>query len=173
VAIGATREAKLATIVRDGRQARVSLVTRDSRTAPQDQFRELWLAAQHAGALPAAASAPQARDTPTGVALDLDSHVGKRCLLIGDAGGFVCAFSHEGIYPAMKSGCVAVEVAAAALPAPLIQDELGGFEAAWRGALADYLRMPNTDLSLLMPLVFNNEQMSRRVARAFVLGQQF
>jgi hypothetical protein len=33
--------------------------------------------------------------------------------------------------------------------------------------------MPNTDLGLLMPMVFNNPQMSRRMARAFLLGQGF
>jgi hypothetical protein len=33
--------------------------------------------------------------------------------------------------------------------------------------------MPNADLSLLMPLVFKNAQMTRRVARAFLLGERF
>ena len=110
---------------------------------------------------------------PSGVALDMDTHVGKRCLLIGDAGGFVAAFSNEGIYPAMRSGWIAADTALRALRAPVLQDELASFGVAWRGELADYLRMPNTDLSLLVPLVFNNEQMSRRVARAFLLGQTF
>jgi hypothetical protein len=50
---------------------------------------------------------------------------------------------------------------------------LHSFGSAWRRDLADYLRLPNTDLALLMPLVFNNAQMSGRLARAFLLGQTF
>ena len=110
---------------------------------------------------------------PGGAALDMDTHVGKRCLLIGDAGGFAAAFSNETVYPAMRSGWIAAETALRALHAPVLQDELASFSVAWRTDMADYLRMPNTDLSLLVPLVFNNEQMSRRVARAFLLGQPF
>jgi flavin-dependent dehydrogenase len=108
-----------------------------------------------------------------GAALDFESHVGKRCLLVGDAGGFVSAFSNEGLYPALRSGWRAAEVAAAALRAPLLQDELAGFGNVWRSDLAEYLRMPNTDLGLLLPMVFTNAQMSRRIARAFFLGQAF
>ena len=103
----------------------------------------------------------------------MESHVGKRCLLVGDAGGFVTSFSHEGIYPALRSGELAAETVAAALRAPVLQDELASFSTLWRSELAGYLRMPNTDLGLLMPMVFNNPQMSRRVARAFLLGQAF
>lgn len=174
VAIGATRAGQLATIVRDGRMARLSLMTRNTAQTASQQFKAIWDSARQAGLLPAEpACEPTAREAPGGVALDLESHVGKRCLLIGDAGGFVSAFSHEGIFPAMKSGCVAATVADQALRSALVQDELANFESAWRTELADYMRLPNTDLALLMPLVFNNEQMSRRVARAFLLGRQF
>ena len=109
--------------------------------------------------------------TPAGVALDLDTLVGKRCVLIGESAGFVSAFSGETIYPCMMSGWMAAEVVGRALAANVLQDELLSFGAAWRGELAEYLRSPNTDLSLLMPLVFDNEQMSKRVARAFLLGR--
>jgi flavin-dependent dehydrogenase len=118
-------------------------------------------------------AAPVLWRVPAGLALDMDSHVGKRTLLVGAAGGFVAAFSQEGLYPAMKSGWLAAEIAGRALHAAVPQDELGAFGAVWRAELAEYLRMPNTDLSLLLPLVFNNAQMSRRVARAFLLGQKF
>lgn len=108
-----------------------------------------------------------------GTALEMDSHVGKRALLVGAAGGFVAAFSGEALYPALRSGVLAGEAAAAALAAPVLQDALAAFSADWRTDLAEYLRMPNTDLGLLMPMVFGNAQMSRRVARAYVLGQPF
>jgi len=73
----------------------------------------------------------------------------------------------------MRSGWKAAEAADRALKAPVLQDELHSFSSAWRRDLADYLRLPNTDLALLMPLVFNNSQMSGRLARAFLLGQTF
>ncbi|MHC4093206.1 MAG: NAD(P)/FAD-dependent oxidoreductase, partial [Planctomycetota bacterium] len=47
---------------------------------------------------------------PAGAALEMDSHVAKHMLIIGDAGGFVSAASQEGIYPAMWSAQLAVEV---------------------------------------------------------------
>ena len=110
---------------------------------------------------------------PAGVALDLDSHVGKRCVLADAAGGFIAAFSNEALYPAMRSGWLAVETIAEALKTDVPQDALLSFSATWRAELADYLRLPNTDLALLMPLVFNNAQMTARVARAFLLGSSF
>lgn len=174
VAIGASRAGQIATLTRQGKRARLALMTRERDSSLLQQFQTFREAAVVAGLLPETGlPEPLEGHTPAGVALDMDTHVGKRCLLIGDAGGFVAAFSNEGLYPTMRSGCVAVDAALAALAAPVVQDELATFGAAWRGQLADHLRMPNTDLALLMPLVFKNEQMSRRVARAFLLGQQF
>jgi flavin-dependent dehydrogenase len=105
--------------------------------------------------------------------LELELHVGKRCLVVGDAGGFLASFSHEGLYPAIRSGQLAVEAVVRALEADVLQDELATFGAAWRAELAAYLQMPNTDLGLLLPMVFGNAEVSRRVARAFLLGQRF
>lgn len=173
VAVGTVRTVQVATVVRAGGMARVTVSTRTAGAA-ESLLGALATTAAGAGLLPAAVGAAPARCTlPAGVALDMDAHVGKRCVLIGDAGGFVSAFSGEGIYPAMRSGWIAAEVAQRAIGARVPQDELATFEERWRSALADYLRMPNTDLSLLMPLVFNNQQMSTRVGRAFVLGQPF
>lgn len=174
VVIGPRRVGQLATLVRAGRRQHLSMLTREPRRIAEEHFRAFSQAAAAGGFLPPQALAsPVTRVSPAGAALDMDSHVGKRCLLIGDAGGFVAAFSNEGVYPAMKSGWIAAETAARALKAPLLQDELTSFHTAWQSELADYLRMPNTDLSLLMPLIFSNPQMSQRVARAFLLGQKF
>lgn len=174
LAIGAGRILQLATIVRLGATIRVGYVTRAPIDTAQDHYRAFITAAGAAGLVPAE-GLEKTRMTvlPVGLALDLDSHVGKRCLMIGDAGGYVASFSGEGIYPAMQSGLCAAEAADRALKAKWVQDELASFDELWRTALADYLRMPNTDLTLLMPLVFSNAQMSLRVARAFMLGQQF
>lgn len=173
VMVGVSRAGQLVTITRDGRQGRITLLTREPDPPPAQQFAEFCQAALRAELIPSAGLESRERESPAGAALDLETHVGKRCLLIGAAGGFVAAFSNEGVYTSMRSGWIAAETVARALSAPVLQDALADFGVDWRGALADYLRMPNTDLSLLMPLAFNNEQMSRRVARAFLLGVAF
>lgn len=174
VILGSGRAGLLAIVVRLGKAVRIVVSARADQETLDQHFHALRLVALESGlASSGAPESPSHGLSPAGVALDLDTHVGKRCLLTGDAGGFVAAFSQEGIYPAMRSGRIAAETALRALEAPLMQDELATFGHAWRGELADYLRMPNTDLSLLTPLVFNNEQMSLRVARAFLLGRPF
>jgi flavin-dependent dehydrogenase len=115
-------------------------------------------------------AAASATVRPIGVALDLETHVGKHTLLVGGAGGFAAAFSGERLYPAMRSGWIAVEAVERALGASLPQDALQAFGALWRQALSDYLRLPNAELSLLLPLVLRNPQMGRRLVRAFLAG---
>ncbi len=174
VILGAGRTIKIATIARHRRQACVTLMTYDSASPATIQLSALLRAAGAAGLLPAAASAaPQPTPMLAGAALEMESHVGKRCLLIGDAGGFVSSFSHDGLYPALRSGWLAAETAARALTAAVLQDELATFSAAWRTELAEYVSMPNTDLGLLLPMVFGNPQMARRLAHAFLLGEPF
>ena len=174
IVIGATRAGRIATIIRCEGRVCMRLITRGGEEPIEKQFAELRSQALECGLLPAGASDQVVYGrSPGGAALDMDTHAGKRTLLFGAAGGFVSAFSHEELYPAMHSGQLAAETAVAALKAELTQDRLGEYGATWRSVLADYLRMPNTDLSLLVPLVFNNEQMAKRVARAFLLGQPF
>ena len=174
VVIGGGRALRVAAIVRGGDRTRVSLLTRDRETPPIAQFDALLAGARAAGLLPQSADAtPTEVPALAGAALEIEAHTGKRCLIVGDAGGFVTAFSNEGLYPALRSGWLAAETARRALSAPVPQDELATFSTVWRAELADYLRMPNTDLGLLMPMVFNNAEMSRRVGRAFLLGEGF
>ncbi len=174
VVLGAGGALRVATVAQGGGHVRIALLTHDLDTPATAQLETLLDAARDAGLVPRAAGG-RVEPAPAlaGAALDFESHVGKRCLLVGDAGGFVSAFSNEGLYPALRSGWRAAEVAATALRAPLLQDELAGFGNVWRSDLAEYLRMPNTDLGLLLPMVFTNAQMSRRIARAFFLGQAF
>jgi len=123
-------------------------------------------------ALPARldASCASARIVPTARALEIESHVGKRTIAIGDAGGFVTAATREGIFPAMWSAALAVDVIAEALRGGHVQDKLRRFDTLWRTTMADYLRPPNTDLQFLLPLVFSNKQMAERLAAAFLRG---
>lgn len=114
---------------------------------------------------------PMIEPIPVGMAIELESHVGKRSLLVGDAGGFAASISYEGIYPGMWSAAVATEVIADAAAGETGQDILGEFDGRWRLAMADYLRMPNTDLHFLLPLVFSNQQMADRMAAAILSGK--
>lgn len=174
VVLGAGRGLRLATIARGAGRVILALRTADEPAPPAAQMAELVGAARRAGVLPAAPE-PTVSEVPNiaGVALELESHVGKHSLLVGAAGGFAASFSGEDLYPAMRSAWLAAETAADALQVPVLQDGLIGFSARWRADLAEYLQMPNTDLGLLLPMVFGNAQMSGRIARAFLLGQTF
>ncbi|HUW82394.1 MAG TPA: FAD-dependent monooxygenase [Phycisphaerae bacterium] len=117
---------------------------------------------------------PKAGDTwltPAGAAVELETHVAKRAILIGRAGGFVAAVSSLDAYPEMWSAQLAADVAAQALNSDNPQDELGRFDAAWRTGMARHLQPPNTDLQFLLPLVFSNSQMADRLAQAILTGQ--
>ena len=108
---------------------------------------------------------------PAGIALELDSHVAKHTLIIGDAGGFVSAASDEGIYPAMWSAQLAADVVHEALDNTHSQDVLMEFDARWRMSMAEYLRAPNTDIQFLLPLIFANQPMTDRMAAALFAGE--
>ena len=162
-----------ATITRHGERTRVELSGRDPAELPA-ALEQLLERAQSAGVLPADLTVErQSPAQPLGVALDLETHVAKRALVIGQAGGFQALLSAEDLYPGLRSASIAADVAHAALDAAVPQEILSGYGVAWRGELAGYLRLPNADLSLLLPLVFKNENMSRRIGRAFLLGRDF
>ena len=109
--------------------------------------------------------------SPAAAALDMESHVGKHTLLIGDAGGFVSAASNEGIYPAMWSAQLAAQAVDAALQSPYSQDALMNFDSLWRMQMADHLRSPHTDIRFLLPLIFSNQPMADRMGAAFFFGE--
>jgi flavin-dependent dehydrogenase len=174
IIIGASRTPRSVTILRAGGQCQVSLITTSGGNAAEQALREFLAAARERNVLSGRDKNPvQTSLLPAGGALEMETLVGKRCLLIGEAGGFVAAFSGERLYPEMSSGAAAAAAVGEALQAEVLQDALLGFSTAWRGELAEYLRLPNTDLALLMPLVFSNSQMSARVTRAFLLGTTF
>ncbi len=111
------------------------------------------------------------RRVPRAVALEMETHVAKHCILIGDAGGFVSAVCHEGLYPAIWSARLAVDVCREALGSSHPQDVLAEFDARWRREMVEYLRLPNADLRFLVPLIFSNERMAHRFANALLSGQ--
>lgn len=111
------------------------------------------------------------RPAPARSALEIDTHVTKRCLLIGDAGGFISETSGSGIYAGAWSARLGAESLITAADSPHPQDQLRQFSTTWRCTMADYLRPPNTDVHFLLPLIFSNQQMADRMAAAFWQGQ--
>ncbi len=108
---------------------------------------------------------------PAGVALELESHVAKRCLLTGSAGGFADNISGHMLLPSVRASVLAAQTAADALGAENTQEVLMGYKTAWRKALADYLRPPNTSLQMLLPLLFVNNRIVSKFTRALLYGE--
>jgi flavin-dependent dehydrogenase len=121
--------------------------------------------------LSAAARTASVIRSPASAALDMDSHVAKHTLLIGDAGGFISAASNEGVFPAMWSAKLAAKAIDAALQSEVSQDQLMMFDTLWRTQMADHLRSPHTDIRFLLPLIFQNQPMADRMAAAFFFGE--
>jgi len=121
---------------------------------------------------------PQGAAVPAGAAVEFENHVGKRTVLIGDAGGFASAASGEGIYPGIISAEVASDCILKALAAEggrkdgtTCQDELLQFRTRWRRRMAPHLQMPNVNMTFLLPLIFTNQEICDRFARAFLFGE--
>lgn len=170
----AQRRGPCAFWVSTGRTARLRIFGSANPAEAETELARVLRACETAGLpLPLPKFAPAQYPLPAGDALDVESNVGKAVLLIGLAGGFISATSFESFTTAARSAVLAVEIAAQALKAAVPQDELSGYDAAWRAELADSLRPLHTDLALLNPLLFNNEQMAMRLARAMLLGQPF
>jgi len=110
---------------------------------------------------------------PAGGAIDFEGHVGKGTILIGDAGGFASAATGEGIYPGMLSARVAAKCLLKAFESSNRQDALMQFKFAWRRAFAEYIQMPNANLSLLLPLIYDNAELCRRLAGCYLFGNNF
>lgn len=114
---------------------------------------------------------PLIRPVPAGAALETDEQVAKRVLFVGDAGGFCGAAVGEGLYPGMWSAKLAAETVVDALKGRNVQDGLQDFKRRWRTAMAEHLRMPNSNTAFLLPLIFSNRQMADRFAKAILYGQ--
>jgi menaquinone-9 beta-reductase len=121
---------------------------------------------------------PDGGIVPAGAALEFENHVGKRVVLVGDAGGFASAATGEGIYPSVQSAAIAVRCLLKALAADRnprravhCQDELQTFKHLWRQELAAYLQMPNVNLTFLLPLIYSNQEIADRFGRAFLFGE--
>jgi flavin-dependent dehydrogenase len=141
---------------------------------------EAWTRGLQAkGLLPKAAAVanPEGAVVPAGAALEFESHVGKRTVLIGDAGGFASAATGEGIYPGIQSAAIAAGCVLRALDADHrprkgvhCQDELQTFKTLWRQTMAPHLQMPNVNVAFLLPLIYTNQEIADRFGRSFLFG---
>jgi flavin-dependent dehydrogenase len=155
--------------------ASVGIGCRADLAAGLQERYEQWVAdLQRAELLPpGGAGRPIGGMVPAGGAIEYEGQVGKRTLLIGDAGGFVSAASGEGIYPAMLSARVAARCIEQALKSARPQDALLEFKFAWRRAFAEYIQMPNANLALLLPLIYENRELCSRLAQCYLFGKNF
>ena len=159
----------------------VGVGIRGTHARPIRAVYDAWVAKmQEHGCLPAVEElrSPCAAAVPAGSAIEFESHVGKRTVLIGDAGGFASAASGEGIFPAIRSAAIAAQCILKALKADdgklkgvTCQDELMTFRSLWRRGLASYLQMPNVNVAFLLPLIFSNQEIADRFGRAFLFGE--
>ncbi len=174
IVLGLTREGGFAVILACGNEKTVSV------TMPGSQNDALAWLGRLCRLLTSLQMLPGGLDDPVGqaivvppspAALEMESHVGKHALIIGEAGGFVAAVSDEGIVPGIWSAKIAAEVVTDALSSVQSQDRLMTFDTRWRLEMAEYLRPPNTDMQFLVPLIFSNQPMADRMAAAFFLGE--
>lgn len=175
VILGLTRTGGFGMVVASERSATVGVHLPGDRQEVIPQLVALCKRVVGAGVLEVdltrqAASAPVLA-APLAVGLAMDTHVAKRALIVGDAGGFVSALSGEGIYPAMWSASLAADVLHRALRSSSPQDVLIEFDRDWRTTMADYLRFPNTDAQYLLPLIFSNQPIADRMGAAFFSGE--
>ena len=133
-----------------------------------------WLGVlQRHGVLPAKFAVDPAAvtsvDLPLAGAL-VHEGVASRTLLVGPAGGFLSACG-EDVYPGCWSAVYAADVLRKSLKREHLQDALGDYRQVWRTTLGDYLRGPQQNLRLLLPLVYRNPVMTARLAEAILLSK--
>jgi len=140
-----------------------------------EELSEMVGSLQQSGLLPDHIQLGKARGAvwhpPAGLALEMERHVAKRCLLMGTAGGFAESITGQTIRPSLESAVVAAETAEAALNGPYKQSKLATFKSAWRKKQSGYLRPPSTSLHLLLPLLFVNKSIVTRFTRALLYGE--
>ncbi|MFP4105432.1 MAG: NAD(P)/FAD-dependent oxidoreductase [Phycisphaerae bacterium] len=140
-----------------------------------EELSQMLAGLQEAGRLPTDLSLGRAKGAvwrpPSGVALELETHVAKRCLLAGTAGGFVGSITGHTLMPGALSMGLAVDAMEKALKSDNPQDTLMGYKKAWRKQMADYLRPPNTSLHMLLPLLFVNRRIVSKFTRALLYGE--
>lgn len=170
------RRGELAMFFPAGKMLHVRILRNaDSESQHAADLSELVAGLQEAGLIPAKLPLQKARGAlwqpPAGVALDMETHVAKRCLLVGSAGGFADCITGATPATTIESALLACEVAIKAMAASNPQETLTEFKHSWRDSMADRLRPPNTSLAMLMPLLFVNRRIVPKFTQALLQGQ--
>jgi flavin-dependent dehydrogenase len=108
---------------------------------------------------------------PAGVAMEMVTHIARRSLLAGPAGGFADTITAQTLLPGVASALAAARVIHQALDDRDPQVALAAYDQAWQDQLAKHLSPPSTPLSLLLPLVFVNPRILSRFTAAVLRGQ--
>lgn len=108
---------------------------------------------------------------PAGEALEMESHVAKRCLLVGTAGGFADTITGQTLNPSIRSAILAADMTVEALKSDDPQNTLARFKVEWRNELAESLRPPSTSLHMLLPLLFVNDRIVSKFTHALLHGE--
>lgn len=144
----------------------------------QDLYRKFFRAAQERNLLPAALEPvhPYYALDPAGAVNKGKPLVSGRVVLVGDAAGFVSGTTGEGIYPAMISAQLAVEVVDRGLRNGRLPDELTRFQTLWRLRLGSYLReLPGGERQRQtvdrIGLIFRSRLACGLAARTFLYGE--
>lgn len=114
---------------------------------------------------------------PVGGVYRIPSLARGRVMLVGDAAGFVSGSTGEGIYPAMVSAEVAVELIHQALKSPSPAPVLAMYNEKWRAELGDYVkRLPGGNREgqtrSRIDMIFRFPLVPRIAGRAFLYGEK-
>jgi flavin-dependent dehydrogenase len=159
-----------------GRKVHIRVVSSSSAAgARAEELSALVGKLQQASLLPGGMQLGKARGAvwhaPAGVALELERHAVKRCLIVGTAGGFAEPVTGQTVRPSIESAIIAAETAIEALDSPDTQQILMTFSSAWRKRLGTCMGPPSTSLQLLLPLLFVNKTIVTRFTRALLHGE--
>lgn len=144
----------------------------------QDLYRKFFRATQERDLLPSELEPqkPYYALDPAGAVNKGKPLVRGRVVLVGDAGGFVSGSTGEGIYPAMESARLAVELIDRGLARGKLEAELQHFQTLWRERLGSYLRdLPGGERRRetvdRVELIFRSRLVCGVAARAFLYGE--
>ena len=145
----------------------------------EDLYRKFFAAAQERNLLPGELECrrPYFALDPAGAVNKGRPLVCGRVVLVGDAGGFVSGSTGEGIYPAMESARLAVELARRGFHTGKVEEELARFQTLWRARLGSYItdlpggekRKQTVDR---IGLIFRSRLVCGVAARAFLFGER-
>ena len=145
----------------------------------EDLYRKFFESAQQRDLLPGELECrrPYFALDPAGAVNKGKLLVRGRVVLVGDAGGFVSGSTGEGIYPAMESARVAVELVRRGFHTGKVEEELARFQTLWRARLGSYItdlpggekRKETVDR---IGLIFRSRLVCGVAARAFLFGER-